>query len=164
MAFVRAIAAAAGCNHEPGPQLDDDSIDGAFRFFTDGEDPLASIKSPKFEYQLKGYSLQVDPAEGDFGYQLKAKNYNDLRSTKVTVPRILVVLLMPEQPADWLAHHAHLRMELFYHAYWVSLYGEPALEEGQESRTVRVPIGNEFTVGTVRDFIRRIETTGTVSL
>ncbi len=87
--------------------------------------------------QLKCTSQEVLRG-GEVRFPLKRKNYDDLRAMELLVPRILVVVLVPEQPADWIGQD-EARLELRRCGYWSSLFGAAATD-------------NETTV-TVRGFL-----------
>ncbi|TMQ03035.1 MAG: DUF4365 domain-containing protein [Deltaproteobacteria bacterium] len=55
---------------------------------------------------------------------MKPKNYDDLRHTDYVTPRILVVVFVPEQVADWTTH-TEQELTMRYCAYWASLRGLP---------------------------------------
>ena len=85
---------------------------------------------------------------------LERKNYDDLRVEDPLVPRILIVVLVPSQIADWLDHHeSHL--ELRRCGYWLSLRGLPA-SNNAKSQTVRLPRAQRFDVAALRGMMQRI--------
>jgi hypothetical protein len=79
-------------------------------------------------------------------YPLNLKNYNDLRINAL-VPRILVVVLVPENLADWLVQSED-ELLMRHCGYWVSLRGLP---ETPNATTVTVELrrSNQFTVEAV---------------
>ena len=156
MAFVRAIAASCGCNYCPPPESDDDSIDGGFTYYTD-DSALGQVKSPRFDFQLKCHALKVSPSAKEFSFKVKRKNYRDLRSQKVSVPRILIVVLVPPLPEDWVAHHPDSKVELMRCAYWASLWGSPELEANKQSKTIKIPLSNQLNAETFMSFVNRIK-------
>lgn len=54
---------------------------------------------------------------------LKLKNYNDLRGDHY-VPRVLIVVLVPTVPEDWLIQN-HESLALRHCVYWLSLQQSP---------------------------------------
>lgn len=112
-AYVSAIAASAGYSMghiEP----DRDSLDALI--LAKGE------MRPQIGLQLKATS-GIAVTNGPFTFVLSVKNYEDLR-VKTQSPRLLIVVSMPVNEADWLHHHAdHLILRRC--AYWKSLLGEP---------------------------------------
>ncbi|MFO0750883.1 MAG: hypothetical protein U1F43_35210 [Myxococcota bacterium] len=55
------------------------------------------------------------------------KTCNRLRGVSVVPPKLLVVLFLPPDPANWLAHSAD-ELVLRRCGYWMSLAGAPAIE------------------------------------
>jgi Domain of unknown function (DUF4365) len=133
-ALVRAIAATAGVEADV-PSFDQDSRDVVFRApDTDAE------AGPMLEAQLK-CSAGLAIADGEIAFPLPIKNFDDLRR-KGYVPRILIVVDVPEQPIDWMAcDPAQIIMRRC--AYWVSLAGEPDTDN-VSTVTVKIPIEQVF--------------------
>jgi hypothetical protein len=132
-AVVRAIAATAGVAATV-PEHDQDSIDMTFAA-SDAVTPGA-----KLDAQLK-CSQNVEHDGNGFSFALPVKNYDDLRWPEDTlyVPRILIVVHVPPNPADWLISEPE-KMTLKRCAYWVSLAGANATEN---TSTVSVNIPSE---------------------
>lgn len=147
-AYLYAIAAAAGLKFSPAPAPDDDSVDMAIS--TRGL--RGTARSPRLEIQVK---CQMSAATGDpIPYALKQKNYDDLRHTDYSVPRILVVVFVPEQAADWTTH-TEQELAMRYCAYWVSLRGLPP-STNQHTTTVHLPRKNLFNVQGLEAIMNRI--------
>jgi hypothetical protein len=136
-AYVRAVAAVAGFGaHVPTP--DDDSVD----FVIAARGGGGTVRSPRLELQLKCTSQQV-LTPGCVRFPLKKKNYDDLRAVDVLVPRILVVVCVPDDDLQWIAH-SEQELALRHCGYWVSLRGQP--DNGNvASVTVEFPRANQFT-------------------
>ena len=96
----------------------------------------------------------VCPESESFGHSIKRKNYDDLRATDVLVPRILVVVLVPDQPADWLAH-SETQLAMRRCGYWCSLRGLPA-GANTTGQTVQVPRSQTFTVQSLQAMMARV--------
>jgi hypothetical protein len=146
-AYVRAVAAVAGFSVDR-LELDFNSIDLQITAGS-GEE---SVSFPELKLQLKCTSRDV--IDGDrIRFALKVKNYNDLRKN-VLVPRILVVVLVPDCLEDWL-QQSEAEMCMRNCAYWMSLRGMP---ETQNTATVTValPRSNQFTVQALKSMIQRI--------
>ena len=145
--YVRAVASVAGCSLYT-PSVDDDSVDLGLA----ARGGTGPILSPRLELQLKCTSRNV-LEESFVRYPLKLKNYDDLRISTL-VPRILVVVLVPEDLADWLQQQEE-ELCLRYCGYWISLRG---MSETQNTKTVTVelPRSNQFTVETLQSMIQRI--------
>ena len=101
-----------------------------------------------------GLDVQVYGAGPELAFDLKLKNYDDLRATPVHVPAILVVVCVPADIGTWLdetPEHTAMRRC----AYWLSLRGLPATGNTTTCR-VRIPRTQAFTVATVRSMMTRI--------
>jgi hypothetical protein len=125
-AYVRAVASVAGFSVSR-PEVDDDSIDLAI--YCRG--PRGTVRSPRLELQLKCTSRPLLSA-GGLSFDLKIKNYDDLRWSDVAVPRILVLVVVPDQLTEWLEQDQE-KLVLRRCGYWMSLRG-------------RKPSGNQSTV------------------
>lgn len=99
-----------------------------------------TIKSPRLDLQLKcsGQELLMDDG---VHLVLKRKNYDDLRASDVMIPRVLVVLLVPEAVAGWCINEPEQSLTLHRNAWWLSLLGADD-RAGVESPTVTLPRGN----------------------
>lgn len=117
-AYLRALAAVAGFGmHKPIP--DNDSIDWVIA----AQGTYQTFISPRLEVQIKcPYAFDTD--EATIGYSISMKNYNDLRHPNVMVPRLLIVVCVPEAIGDWIGYHDE-GLTLRHCAYWKSLVGAP---------------------------------------
>ena len=150
IAYVHAVAARAGYACQV-INIDNDSIDVqlAARGFVHEK---AVLRSPKIDVQLKATSQPV-LKESHLSFTLPIKNYNELREP-VLVPRILVVLLLPEDDALWLVQSEDA-MITKHCAYWMALLGRS--ETGnQRSVTVQLPREQQFTVPILRSLMERV--------
>ena len=147
-AYVKAVASVAGFSWYK-PSVDDDSVDLGLAQAGGG----GMVRSPRLEMQLK-CSAQATPSEGEFGFSIKLKNYDDLRDTSVLVPRILVVVLVPNDPKEWL-NHSETELAMRRCGYWLSLSGLSA-SVNETSQTVKMIRKQTFTAEAVRDMMERI--------
>jgi hypothetical protein len=140
-AYVGAIAARAGYD-VTRPEVDRDSVD-----------LIVSAKGdmrPQINMQAKATTGVSEEGE-QFSFQLKIKNYNDLK-IKTQVPRLLVVLALPNDDADWI-HHSPERLLLRRCAYWKSLLGMPETDKG--SIAIHIEKANIFDVPTLRALMEK---------
>jgi len=93
--YLQAVTTVAGYSLYK-PSVDDDSIDWGIA----AKGVMGRLRSPRLELQLKSTSRDVLD-DNQLRYPLKIKNYNDLRLPDFVVPRILVVLVLPENLTDW---------------------------------------------------------------
>lgn len=123
LAYLHAVAAKVGFAVDV-PHIDSDSVDAVIA--AKGKvDPTSIKHSPKIEVQLKA-SYNIAVLENDtISFSLSVKNYDDLRSDTM-LPRILVLLALPQNKTDWLIHHPD-KLVLQKCSYYVSLKGLPAI-------------------------------------
>ncbi|GCL40132.1 hypothetical protein SR1949_52660 [Sphaerospermopsis reniformis] len=145
--YVRAIAAVAGYSIYR-PEIDNDSVD--LGIISRGG--TGKIFSPRVELQLKCTARDV-LEENCIKYPLILKNYHDLRINSL-VPRILVVVLVPEKITDWIKQTEE-ELCLRYCAYWVSLRGMPDTTN-TTNVTIKIPRSNQFTLDALQTIIQRI--------
>ncbi len=153
-AYVHAVASAAGFNVFPPSEIDNDSVD-----LTIGDKgPRGTVRSPRIDLQLK--SERAEPPTGDpISYGLKTKNYEELRQTDYMVPRVLVLLFVPEAVASWVAH-SEQELALRRCAWWVSLRGAPATKN-TTNVTIQIARANTFSVEALRTMLERVGHGGT---
>ena len=131
LTYVRAVVYRAGW-HLSFPEVDDHGIDGTI------EAPVRGMS--KVDFQLK--ATTVYEVQGDrLAYDLRVENYNQLIAQD-DVPRILILFVMPDDPAQWLSCTDD---ELCVRkcAYWVQLMGLPPSSNTSTQR-VHVPLTNLF--------------------
>lgn len=146
-AYVRAVASVAGYSASI-PEVDDDSIDLVLA----GRSVDGIPCRPRIELQLKCTSEDVVRADKII-YPLKRKNYDELKLTNLLVPRLLVVVHVPESEEEWL-RHSEDELALRRCGYWVSLYGDPETTN-QTKVTVYLPRTNVFDVVGLRGLMGR---------
>ena len=145
-AYVQAVAAVAGLTHSVD-SVDDDSIDMRLSAASS-----YIVRAPRLEAQLKCTQDQ-DFEDGFLKYDLKLKNYEDL-SVDCSVPRILVVVVVPPTIEEWLLHDEH-SMALHHCGYWVSLANRPPTTN-ESSVRVRLPRHQIFNVAGLLDIMHKI--------
>ncbi len=107
--------------------------------------------SVQLDLQLKS-TARASVTDVGVSYDLEAENYRDLREPGVVCPRILVVLVLPADEADWLSQTPE-ELILRHCAYWLSLKGFP---DTAATRTVRVPLPatNVFSVAALQEIMQ----------
>lgn len=146
-AYVAALAAHAGLNRGDF-RVDDDSVDATFS--ASSMVPLSGpYKSPLIQIQLK-CTKNVKIAAGVLTFDLKVKNYNDLRA-KTLAPRYLAIMVVPTNLIDWVTY-APNTIGLQNECYWVSLVGKPATTN-TSTVAVKVPLANRLTTTTLFSMI-----------
>lgn len=147
-AYLQAVVTVAGyCLYKPA--VDDDSVDWGIA----ASGTIGRVRSPRLELQLKSTSRDI-LSDSELRYPLKLKNYDDLRPDEFAIPRILVVVLLSENLADWL-QQSEEELCLRYGGYWGSLRGMP---ETQNTATVTIPLPrtNQFTPQALQSIMQLI--------
>jgi hypothetical protein len=127
IAYVTAVAARAGCQLSE-VRVDRNRIDGTIS-------PISGARV-KIDVQLKATSVGILD-QNDVVFDLDIATYDALRSTLVQSAQLLVVLILPDDPTDWLVVDEET-LALKKCAYWRNLYGEPAASNNTTIR-VRLP-------------------------
>jgi hypothetical protein len=151
-AYVQTIAAGAGF----GVQISGASMDGV------GVD-LTVCQLPPSRRRARELHIQVKCSSGDLEAEavvvdLPIKNYDELREEGAQVPLVLVVVIVPEEPEEWI-HQTEEQLVARRCAWWVSLVGQPARANRTEVR-VRVPRTQIFTPDALRAIMERVAAGG----
>lgn len=132
LAYIRAVAAQAG--YQVTRPETDTGIDGTF---------VGDVSPrPRIDFQAKSTAVDIR-GDAHLRFPLSARNYDILRDTAFSSPRILIVVLMPRERDEWL-HQSENELCLRRCAYWLSLAGEPAVSN-TTSVTVHIPTVNVFS-------------------
>lgn len=143
--YLQAVVTVAGYSLYK-PSVDDDSIDWGIT----AKGGAGRIRAPRLELQLKSTSRDILDNKG-IRYPLKLKNYEDLIWTDFAIPRILVVILIPENNLDWLKQSEE-ELCLRHCGYWLSLRGMPSTTN-TVNITVTIPRNNQFTVAALQSIM-----------
>lgn len=137
-AYLHAVASNAGTSCSVATRsLDGNGIDATITGwgpFLDG----GYLEEITIHVQLKATVSVPAEKNGHLSYFLKDnKRYDDLRAVTISVPRILVVLFLPANSADWL-NISPTELIMKKCAYWTSLRGagDPTNKTGE---TVYLP-------------------------
>jgi len=136
-AYVEAVASVAGYSVAEWP-TDDDSVD----LTLSQRGPGGTVRSPKLDVQVK-HKRCDDDGQDPIGYELKLKNYNELRGSGFQAPRIMVVVLVPPDVDAWVCQ-TQAQLAMRHCGYWVSLRDAPETDN-TTSVTVRIPRDRMFT-------------------
>ncbi|HEX4420734.1 MAG TPA: DUF4365 domain-containing protein, partial [Kofleriaceae bacterium] len=100
VAYVEAVAAAAGFFVQIADRgMDKDGVDATVM----RRGPMGVTQSPRLDLQIKSQGCG-ELTEDPFPHVLKIKGYDDLRATSYQVPRILVIVLVPQAISEWVVH------------------------------------------------------------
>jgi Domain of unknown function (DUF4365) len=150
VAYVHAVAARAGYTCQV-KTVDEDSVDleiGASGYLHH----QAVLRSPRIEVQLKATS-SPQLRTNDLTFRLPSKNYRDLRETTL-VPRLLVVLALPRNPAEWIETSEECMISRRC-AYWVSLLGR-AETTNVKTVSISLPRSHLFNGDQLRGLMERV--------
>lgn len=148
--YLEIVIHQAGCNKTSPKPEEDVGIDYHLRLPTQKD----RIGRPVLDIQLKSVREHKLRGKGDqIVYDCPAQNYNDLISTDDTIPRILVLVIMPTDLDTWVSiTEEELAMKL--KAYYLSLRGEKE-SKNSDSQKVDIPKKNIFNVDTLKQIIAK---------
>lgn len=149
LAYIHAVASAAGYAVYDY-RVDDQSSDIGLAGYETG----LFCEDPKLDIQAKCTENPNFISGGFLSFNLKQKNYDDLRK-RAAVPRILVVMIVPDQAINWLAQSPN-ELVLRHCAYWVSILGKPDLPQNQNSANVRIPLSQAFDADALKKIMRQL--------
>jgi Domain of unknown function (DUF4365) len=149
-AFLLAVAAVAGCAVS-FRRPDDDSIDWTLS--------CKLSRRPKIDVQMKTWTGD-HRTSNLIRYPLKRKNYDDLILTDVLVPRILVLVTIPQEIGEWM-ELSEEQLVLRRCSYWASLAGQPQ-SDNETSVTVSIPRTNVLTADALQGLMQRINEGGAI--
>lgn len=105
------------------------------------------------DVQAKSSTLaQVD--EGNIVHDFEVRSYNDLCDTAVGAPRVLVLLVLPENEAEWMTLSEEM-LVLRQCAYWLSLKGAPPSDNVSRVR-IRIPRTQVLSAGALKELMNRV--------
>ena len=136
--YVQAVAAFAGYVTE-ARSFDRDGVDLGVK----AGEPMY----PAVDLQLKATVNLGETRDGHFHYPLKIQNFESLHVPTQT-PRLLVVLDLPRDQAQWLTVTAD-ELVLRRSACWLNLSGHDETKN-RSSITVHIPEQNLFNVDNLR--------------
>lgn len=134
-AYIRAICAVTGCGVE-AVSLDNDKVDYLVRSRVKG----SQRNKPQIEIQAKCEMSGIASTD-PISYSIDL-DYDNLRDTSVCNPRILVLVLVPSDVAEWTSQ-SEGALILRHCAYWVSLKGLPE-SKNTKTQSVYFPRANLF--------------------
>jgi hypothetical protein len=149
-AYVRAIAALAGL--AVGEPENDYGIDMFLRAITLRGGRHRDV-GPQVDLQLRS-TTRAAVGDAHLAYDLDVVTYEDLRDTTDPARRILIVLVLPDDEAQWLSQSAQ-ELVMRHCAYWLSLVGYPPTASRKTVR-VFIPVANVFSVAAVQGIMQRL--------
>ena len=160
--YVTSVVAAAGCaigSSTPDVHGIDVTIDYADPNPATGSDPMVTLRA-----QLKTCTKTPMPAPASrattFSYVLKNKNLAKLNYDPPTEPKILILMLLPSEPVDWIGQQP-VEEILRAKCFWVNLRGVRLSSPNLlSSTTVQVPTKNTFDDVALCDIMQTIRSGG----
>jgi hypothetical protein len=150
-AYIYAVAASAGYSFQIAARpLDFDGID----IILAGGIGSGIIRYPRLELQVKCTSRDVIGQEA-IRYPLEVKNYNDLKVENIQIPRLLILVVVPDNLDNWLIQ-SQQELCLKYCGYWVSLRGQSPTQN-QTTVTISIPKQNIFNVKALTTLMQLVE-------
>ncbi len=153
-AYLHAIA--ARCSYAIGTWSQDaDGIDTTIAAsIAIGADKHV-LADPKLDVQLKCTSdAKRILASGHVLWSIKRSLYNKMIQ-RSQVPKVLVVLVLPGDEAEWLSHSADA-LVLRRCAFWTTITGRDEDTSTQESTTVHIPQSNVFSPEALQAIMDRV--------
>ncbi|MGL6284520.1 MAG: DUF4365 domain-containing protein [Microcoleaceae cyanobacterium] len=153
-AYVYTISINAGYSFQITTRpLDAEGIDAVIT----GIGPMGSIRHPRLDLQIKSTSQNL--IDGEYiKFPLTKKNYDELRLDKPFVPRLLILVLLPNQPNDWLKQTPQ-ELCLKSCGYWVSIRGYPPMPN-KNTVTIQIPRDQVFSPQSLVEIMQRITIEG----
>lgn len=154
-AYLHAVASKVGASCSiANRSLDGNGIDAAIT----GWGPFPGggyLKEITIHVQLKA-TVNVPIVQNDhLSYFLNGtRRYDDLRADTVSVPRILVVLFLPSNAADWLTISPN-ELIMKKCAYWTSLRGAGA-STNKTGETVYLPTAQKLDTNNLTDIFAKL--------
>jgi hypothetical protein len=106
----------------------------------------------QLDVQLKS-TVRAEVRETLVAYDLDVRAYNILRQENLNRPRILVLLVLPEEEGEWLGQTEEALI-LRRCAYWTSLRGAAA-PAAQTTIRILIPRANVFSVESLQALMDR---------
>lgn len=143
--YVQVLASAAGLT-VARKNLDVDGVDFTIGYTGD----LGPIRHPEIQVQVKSWARRGAVwRDGCWKYRLRAKHFNELAGPRFTLPRFLVLVVVPDDWTDY-ARVRHGVTELHHCAYWRSMLDDDPVDlASQATVSVDVPEANLLTVNTL---------------
>ena len=153
-AYLHAIASCAGLACEYGSRHSDgDGVDAVLRAHEKfGTDSVVTRFTA--EVQLKSTSSVPTEVNDCFSYRMERAHYDKARCTDTLASRLVVVLFLPDDRAEWLVHSKEALIAKRC-AYWVSLYGAHSSTNRSEKETIYIPKANALSVDSLRTLMGR---------
>jgi hypothetical protein len=154
-AYLHAVASHAGVACQEATRARDNAgIDATLHWIHDFG-PAAKLTEISLHIQLKATVQTPAQSDGKLSYFLReTEQYDRLRTDSAMPPRIMAVLFLPANHAEWL-HYSPERLVLQHGAYWVSLVDAPP-SMNKTGQTIRLPRTHQLSPSGLQDLFRRL--------
>ena len=149
-AYLHPVAARAGFGCKVGSRMDDGASVDALVRVNERIDPTSLLWNFEFEVQLKATKQDRTQSNENYSYFFNGiDRYNRLREPGSPMPKLLVVLLLPNDPTQWLTLDESSLIARKC-AYWVSLKRAP-ISDNKSGKTIAIPRAQVLSVQGLRD-------------
>lgn len=141
LAYVSVLAFQSGFTAHPQPTaLDNIGIDIAV---TDDERLFTQLPPCQFYAQVKSIrESKLKQKDGNTYYKLRRKNYDRLIQSKVGNTILLLLVILPDNPSDWLYSTEYSTL-IQYSCYWFCFEGWPESNLKHEDSKVDILVTHE---------------------
>ncbi|MCK5926962.1 MAG: DUF4365 domain-containing protein [Nocardioides sp.] len=150
-AYVRAVAASAGCNIVGEPEIDE-GIDVMLSHNSVYHSAI-SDGTARLEIQLKATASPANICTNHIKASLSRERYDYFASANPSLHRIVIAMAMPKNQAHW-TYSRPKGLSVHYQAYWVNLAGAPPATT--DSVSIKVPRTQPFDDIALCDMMERI--------
>ncbi len=159
IAYVQAVCGMAGCLY--GTDSKDYGFDITIKDVVKRKGGKCCPSGYNLDVQIKATTdYQIN--ETCIKYGLRNKNYNDLADSSPGTPRILIVLVLPQEKESWLVQDID-SLIMKKCAYWICLKGQERKANENSSTTIEIPIENIFSVAKLCEIVTIIKKGGDLS-
>jgi len=153
-AYLHAVAAAAGfACHDTHRHLDGCGVDAQIDI-SERLAKTALLTDFSLHFQLKATSRRLPVVDGKISFPLDVDQYEKLRRAKVAIPRLIVLMTLPEEDKSWL-HVSPEKLVARRCARWTTIRGElPTLNKN--TVTVHFDVERVLTPKALRDIARLV--------
>jgi len=153
-AYLHAVAAAAGfaCS-DTNRHLDGCGVDARVDI-RERLDAAAHLTEFSLPIQLKATSAKLPIVEGRISFPLDVDQYDKLRVTTVSIPKLIVLMTLPEEVESWLNVSAE-SLVARHCARWTCIQGQPD-SANAATVTVRFHLDRVLTPSALRELARRV--------
>lgn len=153
-AYLHAVAAAAGfaCS-DTNRHVDGCGVDARVDI-RERLDAAARLTEFSLPIQLKATSAKLPVVEDKLSFPLDVDQYDKLRVTTVSIPKLIVLMTLPQEIESWLNVSAE-SLVARHCARWTCIQGYPDIAN-DATVTVRFRLDRVLTPNALREIARRV--------